>query len=204
VDPVDELKACAKITARDARYACFDSLGKRVLREAAADEESTQEEAAQPEAVATPAAMSAQPPPDERSTPEKAARPETVLTPAAISAQPPPDEKPTLEQAARPEAEVMPAAVGAQPPPDNVGMSTVGGDEDSASVKYSGTIRSCRKGHFGDWYFIFDDGQVWKEVTRRRLRFEECNFDATITKDLFGFQLWIDTLEKPIRVKRQQ
>ena len=150
VDPIDELKACAKMTDRDARFACFDNLGERVLREESADKKPTRGKVAQPEAITTA------------------------------------------------------AATNAQPPPDDLGTSTLGDDQESKSIKYSGMITSCKKGHYGDWYFIFDNGQVWKEVSRRNFRFKECDFNVTVTKDLFGYKMWIDALEKPIRIKRHK
>jgi hypothetical protein len=140
VDPVEELKACAKMTDRNARFACFDNLGERVLREASADKKPTREKMAQPEAVTA-------------------------------------------------------TATNAQPLPDDLGKST-------GSIKYSGLITSCKKGHYGDWYFIFDNGQVWKEVNKRNRRFKECNFNATITRDGFGYKMQIHGVEKYLRVRR--
>ena len=141
VDPVEELKACAKMTDRDARFACFDKLGERVLREESADKNPTREEVAQPEAV-------------------------------------------TAE------------ASNVQPLPDDLGKSS--------GINYSGLITSCKKGYYGNWYFIFDNGQVWKEVNKRNLRFKECNFNATITRDAFGYKMQIDGVDKTIRVRRNQ
>ena len=139
VDPVEELKACAKMTDRNARFACFDNLGERVLREASADKKPTREKMAQPEAVTA-------------------------------------------------------TATNAQPLPDDLGKST--------SIKYSGLITSCKKGYYGDWYFIFDNGQVWKEVNKRNRRFKECNFNVTITRDVFGYKMQIHGVEKSLRVRR--
>ncbi len=141
VDPVEELKACAKMTDRNARFACFDNLGERVLREASADEKPTREKMAQPEAVTG-------------------------------------------------------TATNAQPLPDDLGNST--------GIKYSELITSCKKGPSGAWYFIFDNGQVWKEVNKRNRRFKECNFNATITKDGFGYKMHIHEVDKYLRVKRHQ
>ena len=141
VDPVEELKACAKMTDRDARIACFDNLGERVLREESADKKPTQEEVAQPEAVTA-------------------------------------------------------TASNVQPLPDDLGKSS--------GINYSGLITSCKKGYYGNWYFFFDNGQVWKEVNTRNLRFKECNFNATITKDAFGYKMQIDGVDKTIRVRRNQ
>ena len=149
-DPIEELKACARMTDRDARFACLDNLGQRVLREESADEKPTREEVAQSEAVTTA------------------------------------------------------TETNAQPPPDDLGVSKFGDNQESKSIKYSGTITSCKQGHYGDWYFTFDNGQVWKEVVDRDLRFKECNFSVTITKDFFGHKMKIDAFEKPIRIKRYQ
>ena len=141
VDTVEELKVCARMTDQDARFACFDKLGERVLREEPADKKPTQEKMAQPEAVTA-------------------------------------------------------TATDAQPLPDDFGRSK--------NVQYGGLITSCKKGRYGDWYFIFDNGQVWKVVNNRNLRFKECNFNATITRDTFGHKLQIDGVEKTIRVKRNR
>lgn len=143
-DPIEDLKACARVTDRDVRLACFDMLGQRVLGEESAFTEPAQEEVVQPEAVA------------------------------------------------------LEPATNAEPLPDDLGVSG------PKPTEYGGTVTSCKKGHFGDWYFIFDNGQVWKEVNRRNRRFKECNFEVTITKDAFGYKMQIDALDKSVRVKRHQ
>ncbi len=139
VDTVEELKVCAGMTDQDARFACFDKLGERVLREEPADKKPTQEKMAQPEAVTA-------------------------------------------------------TATNTQPLPDDLGKST--------GSKYSGLITSCKQGQYGDWYFFFDNGQVWKEVNKRNRRFKECNFNATITRDGFGYKMQIHGEEKYLRVRR--
>lgn len=149
-DPIEELKTCARMTDREARFACIDNLGQRVLQEESAEERPTREEAAQPEAVTT--------------------APETKV----------------------------------QPPPDDLGVAKFGDDQESKSIKYSGMVTSCEKGHHGDWYFTFDNGQVWKEVVDRDLRFKECNFSVTIMKDFIGYKMKVEAFERPIRVKRYQ
>lgn len=107
----------------------------------------------------------------------------------------PADEKPAQEQQVEPEA-VTETATDVEPLPDDFGSSK--------TAQYGGLITSCKRGHYGDWYFIFDNGQVWKEVNHRNLRFKECNFNATITKDAFGYKMQIDGMEKTIRVRRNQ
>lgn len=140
-DTVEEIKACARMTDRDARFACFDALGKRVLREESANNKPTQEKLTQPEA-------------------------ETATT---SDAQPLPDELADLK-----------------------------------TIKYVGFITSCKKGRSGYWYFTFDNGQVWREANKRNLRFKECSFSATITRDMFGYKMRIDGVRNKIRVRREQ
>ena len=139
MDTIEELKACTKMTDQDARLACFDKLGERVLSEEAADTRPTQEEKVQPEAATA-------------------------------------------------------AGTTVVPLPDELGSSK--------DVQYVGLITSCKKGHYGDWYFIFDNEQVWKDVNNRNLRFKECHFNATITKYAFGYKMRIEGLDRDIRVKR--
>ena len=55
-DYVDELKACAIVPDRDARFACYEILGKRALEDEPAAEKSSAEITAQPEAAAVPVA----------------------------------------------------------------------------------------------------------------------------------------------------
>lgn len=140
-DTIEELKVCARLTDRDARLACFDNLGERVLREEPAEKKPTQGKLAQPEAVTT-------------------------------------------------------TATDTQPLPDDYG--------ESKTIQYSGLITSCKKGQSGNWYFFFDNGQVWKEVNKRNLRFKECNFNATITKGMLGYKMRIDDVDKTIRVRRNR
>ena len=52
-DPVEALKVCAKMTDRDARFACYDELGQRVLEEGSADEQNPPETAVEAAATTT-------------------------------------------------------------------------------------------------------------------------------------------------------
>jgi hypothetical protein len=141
VDTVEELEVCARMTDQDARLACFDNLGERVIQEESADKKPKQEEMTQPEAVTA-------------------------------------------------------TATNTQPLPDDLGTPN--------NIQYSGLVTSCQQGQYGDWYFIFDNGQIWKESNKRNLRFKECNFNVTIKKDSFGYKMQIDGEEKTIRVSRHR
>ena len=150
-DPVEELKACARITDRDARFACFDNLGERVLREESAAEKPTPKIVAQPEAV------------------------ETTVTAT---------EAPSL--------------------PDDLGGPEFADKEALKNIKHRGLITSCKQGQNNKWFFFFENGQVWKQVGSRLLRYKKCNFTVTVTKDAFGYKMQIDGDEKTIRISRRR
>ena len=150
VDPVEDIKSCTRLTDRDARLACFDDIGERVLGEESVDGNTVRKEVAPREPMTTAPAVTAQP---------------------------------------------RPAVSGAASP---------GGGQAERSATFSGMMTSCKKGHFGEWYFVLDNGEIWKEVKKRNRRFEDCNLEVTITKDMFGYNMRIDALDRTIRVKRQK
>jgi len=171
-DVVEELKTCARMTDNDARFACFDTLGNRMLSEESADDEPAQEEeAAAIEPTQQEAAVTSAP------TPKPATQPETV--PAA-------------------------AVASAKPLPDDAGLPKFGDEHQPANVLYSGTVTSCEQGRNRIWYFVFANGQVWKEVNKSGRHYKDCSFDVTITKDFFGYRMQTDEFARPVRVKRHQ
>ncbi len=103
--------------------------------------------------------------------------------------------EPPHEEDVQPEPVTETATI-VEPLPDDLGKAK--------TVQYGGLITSCKKSGSGTWYFFFDNGQVWKDVDSRRLRFKECNFSATITKDAFGYKMRIDEVDKTIRVRRNR
>ncbi len=140
-DAIEELKACARITEQEARFACYDELGERVLREETAESSAAQESPHQTEA-------------------------ETATTTVV------------------------------QPLPDDLGSNK--------EIQYTASVTSCKQGLHGDWFFFFENGQVWKQVSNRNVRFKECNFDVMITKDRFGYRMLINAEDRTIRVKRHR
>lgn len=147
-DYVDELKACTKVTDRDARFACYENLGKRVLDDETATEKSSVEMMVQTEAAALDATGTA------------------------------------------PNAAAL---------PDDLGNTSF---EDPS--QYRGLITSCKINADGQWYFYFDDGQVWKQVDGRRRHFRKCNFFVTITNDGLGYKMQIDGSKNRIRISRRR
>lgn len=211
-DPLVELKACARITDRDARFVCFDELGERALREEVAENTAPLEKMGESEAVVTvqPGAVTTADPEVEATTePEAIARadPETIAT-----ANPEVEAMAELQATAEPEAIATAEIAGVKkapsngtpPLPENFGAPAFSDGEFSQRPAYGGTVTSCRKDPYGSWYFFLDNGQVWKQVKGRKHKIKECNFDVTIAQDVFGYKMRIDELEKTIRVRRQK
>lgn len=107
----------------------------------------------------------------------------------------PTEKKPAPEKAAQPEAVTQPEA-NVQPLPDDLSRSS--------DIEYVGLITSCREGQYGDLYFVFDNGQIWKKVSGRNPRLKECHFEATIKADTFGYKMRIDAIDGTFRVKRHR
>ena len=65
-----------------------------------------------------------------------------------------------------------------------------------------GKLTDCREGPTGKWYFYFDNGQVWEQRDSDRLRFNECKFEVTISKDFFGYKMELPDSDNKIRIAR--
>jgi len=65
-----------------------------------------------------------------------------------------------------------------------------------------GHITSCRRGNFDDYFFYFDNGQVWKQKSDGRLYYEVCDFSVTISRDFFGYKMQIDGEKGRVRITR--
>lgn len=73
---------------------------------------------------------------------------------------------------------------------------------DQEPEAFAGQVTDCRQAADNKWYFYFANGQVWKERNSGRQRFKDCGFEATITKDVFGYKMQIDGDGKKIRIGR--
>lgn len=65
-----------------------------------------------------------------------------------------------------------------------------------------GRITSCQKNSLGDYLFYFDNGQVWKQKSDKRLHYKECDFSVTISHDFFGYKMQVDGEKGRIRISR--
>ena len=92
----------------------------------------------------------------------------------------------------------------AVPLTQDVGEEQLDGKDkpDQAPEEFTGQVTDCRKQADGRRYFYFANGQVWKESNSGRNRFNDCDFEATITKDGFGYRMQVDGEGKKIRIGR--
>ncbi len=104
--------------------------------------------------------------------------------------------------ATEPVEQVVPSAAG-EPMPlsEEIGREQLSGD-DKEPERFAGQVTDCRQDAAKKWYFFFDNGQVWKQKSEPRLRYKECDFSVTITKDFFGYKMQIDGEKKWIRIGR--
>jgi len=84
----------------------------------------------------------------------------------------------------------------------DVGEEQLDGRPESEPTIIQGRVTECQKDANNKWYFVFDNGQVWKQRADARLSFGECDFSVTITKDVFGYKMQIEGEGKKIRIGR--
>jgi len=104
-------------------------------------------------------------------------------------------------------AQVQPGA-SSKPTPDqaldDLGSETLRRDNDEKDEKLAvrASVISCRKDAFDRYLFYFENGQVWKQSSDKRLYLKDCLFDVTITKDFFGYKMLRDGEKRPLRISR--
>ena len=84
----------------------------------------------------------------------------------------------------------------------DVGEEQLDGRPESEPTIIQGRVTECQKDANNKWYFVFDNGQVWKQRADARLPAGECDFWVTITKDVFGYKMQIEGEGKKIRIGR--
>lgn len=60
----------------------------------------------------------------------------------------------------------------------------------------------CGKNALGKNLYYLDNGQVWKQVSDKRVSVKECDFGVLITKDMFGFKMQREGEDAKIRISR--
>lgn len=81
---------------------------------------------------------------------------------------------------------------------DDIGLS--GSEEDNKT--YLVTLSSCGVASNLKFYFYFDNGQVWRYVGGKKLRYRDCSHTGKVTEDRFGYFLQIDGETRTLRIDR--
>ncbi len=108
---------------------------------------------------------------------------------ATPDAVPEPDPAPAIAPADAP----APQAVA-----DNIGLPKPVAEYESVRAN----VVRCGKANDHRFYFYFDNGQVWKYLGNRHLRYRNCDSPATLYEDGFGFALQLDGEKRKLRVQR--
>lgn len=74
---------------------------------------------------------------------------------------------------------------------DDVGSESLPRQKDKKDEEVSVVARvtECTKDVRKKYIFRLENGQVWKQVSDRRLYFKTCDFNVTISKDFFGYKM---------------
>jgi hypothetical protein len=86
---------------------------------------------------------------------------------------------------------------------DKVGRETLG-PKKGEEVLVRGRIVRCREDLTSKYVFYFENGQVWRQKDNSRIRWDECDFEVTISKDFFGYKMVRDGEKKKVRIAREK
>ena len=81
---------------------------------------------------------------------------------------------------------------------DDVGLPK--SDDNLQTIR--ATVVRCGEANNRRFYFYFDNGQVWKYLGRKKLRFLDCDNQASLVEDGWGFVLKLDGDDREMRVQR--
>ena len=91
----------------------------------------------------------------------------------------------------------------AAPLTDDIGKERVEPKDPEDQPRYASHVTACKESiQSGQYYFTLDNGQVWKQSNYRRLGFKNCDFDIEISKGTFGYQMYIPSKDRSVRVAR--
>lgn len=103
----------------------------------------------------------------------------------------------------------MPAATAPPTPAPAEPMTMEDLDEKTAPKKERkpdvlavGHVTRCERKVGKKYLFYFESGQVWKQISDKRLSFKNCDFNVTVSKDRFGYKMQIDGEKSKIRISR--
>ena len=99
----------------------------------------------------------------------------------------------------------LPAVVAPTAPTDGIGSEQLpekAKKEEEAKGPVSARVNRCTEDARKKYHFYLDDGQIWKQVSDKKLSFKECDFGVVISKDFFGYKMLVDGAKSRFRVKR--
>ena len=121
---------------------------------------------------------------------------EDVVAPAAVAAAP------VVASTAPAVASTAPAT-GPVPLTDEFGKERIEPIAADEREKYSARVVACQESaQSGQYFFTLDNGQVWKQSNYRRLGFRDCAFDIELSKGSLGYQMYIPSKDRSIRIAR--
>ena len=190
------VRQCRAIDNADARLTCYDAVASVAPEAADASEAADAPEAADASEAADAPAPAAAPMAAAASVAPVAAAVDGT-TAATMSADGDGYDAPAAEAAAAPAAETN-----VQPLTDDVGLERVDpGRQDNP--EYSARVVRCDKNpQSGQTYFFLDNDQVWKQANYRRISVGDCDYEVRLSKDAFGYQLYIPSRDRTVRVAR--
>lgn len=123
--------------------------------------------------------------------------------PAETGAEGGPEEsKPVEDPPLSPEPVTEPLSVQTVEITNEVGREQVEVGDDANATVYSARVTRCQENSSGRVFFFLDNGQVWKQTDYSRMRYRECDFDVTLTRDAFGYKMKVVDKKSSYRVSR--
>lgn len=104
-----------------------------------------------------------------------------------------------------PAVAVAAAATPSDPAPltDAVGKERIESKKDKEREKFAGRVVSCKESaQSAQTYFVLENDQVWKQSNYRRLGFRDCQFEIEISKSAFGYEMYIPSKDRTVRISR--
>jgi hypothetical protein len=107
-------------------------------------------------------------------------------------------DKPSGRQASNPIPPVAPP----EPTIEDIGSESLPRASKDKALAIEARVTSCKKNSLEKYLFYFDNGQVWKQVSDKRVYFKDCDFNVIISKDFFGYKMQQEGEERRIRISR--
>lgn len=184
-----QLRACRAIADDALRLTCYDMLGKvqSQVSEADADIDSG------PQAVtAKPVGNAGEALSDSAAAIDNAAVVASAAATTGVATSSTPE--PAAAQVATTEPEYAALT-------DDIGAWSVRSAND-AKRPIRAKVTRCFQNARDEYFFGFENGQIWKYKGNRRLRYKECNFEVTITRDGFGYKMQSAGEKRTLRISR--